>query len=382
VKVLALTPDDARRRLVHRLGLDGSWGLQGEDGTVELLDRLRMIQLDPLDPMGTNADLVAMARVDGLNRGDVHRFLGGGRSFEHFAKMRCLLPAETFPQYRDKAGLVLWWRTEDRLARLPEGLVDEVEAEVAERGPIALSKLRDRGTVKALSYGAWKGTGRANTMALEVLWGACRVVVVGRAGRRERIYDVPARSLAEFAHAPAREWGPWALTDRVRAAGLLPMRSGPWWGAIGNSRTDGTVDRSVDEGAAVRVRVGDGPRVYLADPRLLDGDPPEPDDRVRILGPLDPLIWDRDSVRTIFDFEYLWEVYKPVAKRRWGWYVCPLLQSGRLVGRIDAKVVRDSDALVVRRVWWEDGATPDRGGLEATIEAHAQACGVRDVVGL
>ena len=57
------------------------------------------------------------------------------------------------------------------------------------------------------------------------------------------------------------------------------------------------------------------------------------DDRVRILGPLDPLLWDRNLVHHVFDFEYVWEVYKPAHQRRWGWYVCPLLQRDRLIGR-------------------------------------------------
>ena len=351
---------------------------------MELLRRLRMIQLDPLDPLGTNADLVAMARVDDLQRGDVYRFLGDGRSFEHFAKQRCLLPADAFPQYRDKSGLVMWWRTEDRLARLPDGLLEEVEAEVAARGPVRLSALTHRGSVEALAYGAWKGTSKANTMALEILWSACRVVVVGRSGR-DRVYDVPARSLGAFAAAPAKEYGAWAVEERVRAAGLLPLVAGPWWGALRAQKVDGTVERLVEAGDAIVVKVGDGTRLHLADPRLLDEETPPPDDRIRILGPLDPVLWDRDLVQVAFGFEYLWEVYKPVAKRRWGWYVCPLLRSGELVGRLDAKVVRDPKAgtaeLVVRRIWWEDDATKDAPGLLAVLERHAAACGAGRVVG-
>ncbi len=334
-----------------------------------------MIQLDPLDPLGTNADLVAMARVDGVDRGDVHRFLAGGRSFEHFAKQRCLLPADAFPAYRDKPGLETWWTTRSRLERLPAGLLDEVEAEVAERGPIRLSAIKDRGKVKALAYGAWKGTGKAVTMALEVLWASCRVVVVGRAARGERVYDVPERTLAEVAGGPAPDWAPWAMRERVRAAGLFPMVSGPWWWALRPHRKDGTIDALADGGALVRVHVGDGRRVHLADARLLESTPPEPDDRIRILGPLDPVLWDRDLVEVVFGFEYRWEVYKPAAQRRWGWYVCPLLRGGRLIGRVDAKVVRDEDAIVVRKVWWEPGGRDERA-LRRALDDHARRCGV------
>ena len=74
---------------------------------------------------------------------------------------------------------------------------------------------------------------------------------------------------------------------------------------------------------------------------------------MRILAPLDPLMWDRPLVQHATGFEYLWEVYKPAAQRRWGYYVCPLLYRGRLAGRVEARR-RDGD-VVVEQVWREAG---------------------------
>src|SRR5258705_505043 len=93
--ITTLSRADARRMLVSHLGL-----ARPLRSVREVLTRLRCIQLDPLDVIGTNADLVVMARVDGAKRGDVWRKLFPRHAFEHFFKVRCILPAASFPQYR------------------------------------------------------------------------------------------------------------------------------------------------------------------------------------------------------------------------------------------------------------------------------------------
>ncbi|HUR80875.1 MAG TPA: crosslink repair DNA glycosylase YcaQ family protein, partial [Thermoanaerobaculia bacterium] len=109
--MITLSRDEARRRLVAHLGLARILG-RGARGTRAVLDRLRCIQLDPLDVIGTNADLVVMARADDVKRGDVWRHLFPEHAFEHFAKERCILPARAFPYYRREghAAQTHWWR--------------------------------------------------------------------------------------------------------------------------------------------------------------------------------------------------------------------------------------------------------------------------------
>jgi hypothetical protein len=132
-------------------------------------------------------------------------------------------------------------------------------------------------------------------------------------------------------------------------------------------------------GDLVAVRVDGDRREYLAPAAFLEA-PIEPaDDELRILGPLDPILWDRKLVAHAFGFEYIWEVYKPAKKRTWGWYVCPLLHAGELVGRIEARVKRDT--LTVQNVWWEDGRERP-AALKRALESHARRCGATVVQGL
>ncbi|MCK6506402.1 winged helix DNA-binding domain-containing protein [Myxococcota bacterium] len=369
--MIELSPDEARRRLVAWQGLARAELPPGAEGARRLLHRHRCVQLDPLDRIGTNADLVALARVDGLARGQVYDALLPGHAFEHFAKERCLVPAETFPAYRARALQAPWWRLEERLQRLPEGLIAEVLDEVRARGPLAAEDLSDRGRVAAIDWSGWKGTSKAATMALEVLWTRCEVVVcdrgargTGRKGGGKR-FDLPERVLPGPAAAPTPADPTEAfLCDRVAACGLLADAAGPWWSGLREARQQGVAEALVRRGHVVRLRITGARREYLALPAFLDAAPTEPDGRLRILGPLDPLIWDRVLVEQLFGFAYVWEVYKPAAQRRWGWYVVPLLHRGHLVGRLEAHTERGR--VVVDRLWSE-GPGLERPALETEL---------------
>jgi uncharacterized protein YcaQ len=384
-----LTPAEAAAFLVGHHALRAPELPAGAEGVRALLGRLRCIQLDPLDPLGTNADLVALARVDGIAKGDVYRHLLPGHAFEHFAKERCLLPADAFPWYRAELAVEApWWSHAERLRRLPDGVVEKVLDEVRARGPVAADDLADHGRVEPLDWSGWRGTPRAAKMALEVLQTRCEVVVAGR-GARGKLYDVPERALGAAArrrvHPPGRDvaarveaFRRWALLERVEAAGLLSRAGGSTWSMLEPARRAGTAEALVAEGAVQEVRVAGSTRTYLAPRGFAARRHPAPDGRLRLLAPLDPLIWDRALVRAAFGFDYSWEVYRPPELRRFGWYVCPLLRGDALVGRLDGVLARG--ALRIRAVWAEPRGELDRGALLACLERHAAACGVDRVV--
>jgi uncharacterized protein YcaQ len=169
----------------------------------------------------------------------------------------------------------------------------------------------------------------------------------------------------------------WALVERVEAAGLLSRVSGPHWSTLSDVRTSPLPDELVKEGVLEEVSVPGSPRRYLAPRGFRSRTFPEPDARMRILGPLDPVLWDRALVRVAFGFDYVWEVYKPAAQRQWGWYVCPLLHRGTLVGRVEARV--REDALHVDNLWREKGVKLDDAALDEALDRHAKACGATKV---
>ncbi len=310
-----------------------------------LLTTLGCIQLDPIDRIGTNAELVAAARVDGLTAGDVHTHLAGV-TFEHFAKERCILDARFFPHYRGRAVETPWWRNTERMLKLSRELLDDVLAELAERGPMPAQTMTNRGKTEAMDWDGWKGTSSLTSLAMEVLWTRCDVVCSGRDARGRRIYDVPARALPGHASlAPVGDFGEELLLARVACAGLLSRAGGPQWSMLKATRTDGTIARLVESGRLVEVTVARRP--YLSLPEIRTARCIGP----RVLGPLDPLLWDRTLVRDAFGFDYIWEIYKPAHVRRWGYYVCPVIDGDALVGRIEGH--RADTRLVIDSVWGE-----------------------------
>lgn len=375
-----ISADAAARFLVAHHGLGAARPEPPDEACRALLAERRCIQLDPLDMIGTNADLVALARIDGLAKGDVYRHLMPGHAFEHFAKERCLLPASAFPWYRAHIAQTDWWNLDTRLERLPEGILEAVLALVKTHGPITaegLDAIADFGRVRPMDWSGWKGTSRAAAMALEVLWTRCEVVVAGR-DKRGKLWDVPERALPGHhrrRRASREAFLAWAIVERVQAAGLLARASGPYWSILGEARTSALPDRLVAEGALEEVVIEGARRSYLAPAGAFDHTPDEPDERMRILGPLDSLLWDRKLVEHAFGFEYVWEVYKPARERRWGYYVCPLLHGGRLVGRFEGRVV--DGALDVIGLWKEPGRRFETRAYKTALARHEAAISAR-----
>jgi uncharacterized protein len=376
---ITLDRDRARQLLIAHLGLTRPLG-RGARGTRAVLDRLRCIQLDPLDVLGTNADLVVMARTEGVGRGDVWRHLFPSHAFEHFAKERCILPAEAFPWYRAQGhrAQTPWWGHGEREKKVAPALIESVLEEVRARGPVSARELSDRGAVVPMDWSGWMGTSKATSMALEILWTRCDVVVAGRTETGGKIYDVPERALGAISleKTDRASFARWALLERVRSAGLLSRAGGSTWSMLADVRTSPLIDALLEEGILIEVAFGGSPRRYLTLPAFLEQRRASFDDRVRILGPLDPLLWDRALVRLLFDFEYVWEVYKPEHLRKWGWYVCPLLHRDRLIGRIDARLERN--ALVVSKLWLESN-DEDVDAIREALQRHAELCGASKV---
>ena len=105
-----------------------------------------------------------------------------------------------------------------------------------------------------------------------------------------------------------------------------------------------------------------------------DRSPGGVDAGVAFLAPLDPLCWDRDLLRRLYGFDYVWEVYVPAAKRRWGYYVLPVLYGDRLVGRIEPRIERRAGTLRIAGLWWEPGFDPlAEGGFVAAFAAALAA---------
>ena len=369
----------ARRFLVIRHFLAPPRSLPAaEESVLAVVDRLGSLQFDPLEVAGRNHDLVLAARVAGYRRAWADRLLYQRRLlFEAYNKGLSILPTRELPWHR------LTW---DRARRAHEGEIfrdhgDHV-AELLDRirrdGPISTADL-DRS--EAIDW-YWGPTLKSRAV-LEALAEAGILGIARREGNR-RYYDLaerlfPAGLLEE--RVPEREQMLHRLLSRYRAHGLLGA-TGP--GEIflgfgpGAPLADGSprprravlLAELVERGELLPVSLegirgvhhlvtDELPLLAQAEREVAAGRPPGgAPPSVTFLAPLDSLAWDRNLLRSLFGFDYLWEVYVPAAKRRWGYYVLPLLFGDRFAGRIEPRFDRSSRTVRILGLWWETGFDP------------------------
>jgi uncharacterized protein YcaQ len=379
----------ARRFLVLRHLLAPPRSLPPEPASVlAVVDRIACLQFDPLEVAGRNHDLVLHARIAGYRRGLTDDLLYRERQlFEAYNKSLNILPTAELPWYR-----VTW----DRARRRHEGeafdehapLVEELLARVRDGGPLSSGEVGPRAAIEWY----WGPTNQVRAL-LEALAEAGIIGISRREGNR-RIYDLterlyPADLLAE--RRSERESYRHRLLSRYRAVGLLG-RTGPGEIFLGLGPARPTADEPdhpsrrelleelLERGTLAPVDVegvrgerllvtAELPILAQAEREVAEGLPPggEPA-AVAFLAPLDPLVWDRDLLRSLFGFDYVWEVYVPEAKRRWGYYVLPILFGDRVVGRIEPRIERAARVVRVRRTWWEPGVDPlGEPGLAAAL---------------
>jgi hypothetical protein len=336
------------------------------------------IQFDPLAVAGRNHDLVLHARVAGYEPAWCDLLYERREIFEAFNKGLSLVSTGEYPWFRGTLS-----RYEPRL------LADN--ADVAER---VLARIRAEGPMCSLDFESerreaidWFGVRTNVVRAVLEAYNVTGVLGLARRDGNRRYYDVverllPAEVLAR--EIPLREQMRHKLLSRYRTHGLLGVGGGgDIFGGIGPAKPDPRVpgypgrtalrEELIATGELVPVEVENvrGKRfVIKADVDLLER-PPEPAPSVAFLPPFDPVVWDRGLLGSLFGFEYVWELFIPPAKRRWGWYVLPMLFGDRLVGRIEPRIDRAGGQVQVLGLWWEDGFAPHR--TEGFVDAMRDA---------
>jgi uncharacterized protein len=391
VPPVEVSADAARRFLVARHLLAPARSVEGGPKAVlEVFRRLGSIQFDPLSVAGRNHDLVLHARVAGYDPAWCEELLYVRRElFEAYNKGLSLLPTSELPWYR-----VSWQLS---APRHEQGILAE-NAEVATR---ILERIRMEGPLSTLAFERgpavdwwWAPTNVARAV-LEA-YSVSGVLGLSRRDGNRRVYDLmerlfPAELLAH--EVPLREQLRHKLLSRFRAHGLLGKSgSGELWLGIGKAKPDPARpghpsrielrDELVEAGDLVPVEVEGvrGERFVLNEEVELLESPPEPPTSVAFLAPLDPFMWDRQLLRPLYGFDYVWEVYVPEAKRRWGYYVLPILFGDRLVGRFEPRIDRAGGRVQVLGLWWEDGFDPRRAdgfvdAMRASLRAYVGFAG-------
>ncbi len=379
VRSVKVTAEAARRFLVARQLLSPARSVAGgTEGVLEVFRRLGSIQFDPIAVAGRSHDLVLHARVAGYETAWCDELYERREIFEAYNKGLSFVPASEFPWFRG----ILSGAPARTLAENPE-VAEQVLARVRADGPLsALDFERERGATTD-----WFGLQTNTVRAVLEAYTYTGVLGLARRDGNRRYYDLldrllPADVLARS--VPLRDQMRFKLLSRYQAHGLLGVSgAGDVFGGIGPAKPDPRLPDYPGRNALREELVADGELVPVTvegvsgrrfvvrdDVELLEG-PPEPTPTVAFLSPFDALVWDRRLLESLFGFDYVWELFVPPAKRRWGWYVLPIVFRDRLVGRIEPRIDRDEARVQVLDVWWEDDFAPGRadGFVDAMRDA-------------
>ena len=324
-----LTKEQARRVAVRAQLLDAPRPVD----LLEVVRRLTLLQIDPTSAIAPSADLVAWSRLGAAYRpADLRRALEDDRTlFEHNALVRptadlglVLARAVEWPRHERPR---VWLRENDRFRR-------DILALLARSGPLSSREIPDTCVVP------WASTGWTNsrnvTQMLEFLMMSGEVAIAGRVGR-ERLWDVAERVYPADVVVPSADEARRAMDER-RLSAL----------GIARSKTTAMPIEPIDVGEAGEPAVVEGTKgEWRVDPASLRDDFAG---RTALLSPFDRLVYDRARALELFEFDYTLEMYKPAAKRRWGYFALPVLHNDRLVGKVDAVADRKASVLRVHAI--------------------------------
>jgi uncharacterized protein len=390
--VPTLTPTLARRLAVSRQRLAGARPKAGSDGLLNVLRDMNCVQLDPISAVAPSHLLVLWSRLGSYDPANLEALLWKERRlFEYWAHAASIVLTENYPihhymmrTHTFRPKIRKWLAANEKFRQY---ILDRLR----DAGPLTSQEIEDRAQVP------WRSTGwtteRNVGMMLDILWTQGRVMVAGRKGRT-RSWHLTERHVPNWAPRD-----PLSETEMVRQAAQKSLR------ALGVARPrdirqhfirgyypnlEKVLADLAAEGKIIQVQVAaDGTTwperwyVHKQDLPLLDSlADGQWQPQTRLLSPFDNLICDRRRTEDLFDFHFRLEIYTPKPKRRYGYYVLPILHGDRLIGRLDPKFDRKSGRLTINAVYAEPDApmTKEVGqAIAGALQDLSQFIGAKEI---
>ncbi len=374
---------DARRLLLGAQGLLDDPDRSATPARVlRQIERMGYVQVDTINVVVRAHHHILMGRFDGYQPATLARLLERDRTlFEHWTHDASVIPTACFAHWRPRFAFFkqrMHPETSPWAARYgpePRKLIAQVRRRVRREGPLGTRDFENEAPRRG-SFWNW-GPSR---FALEYLWRTGEFSISRRDGF-QKLYDLTERVLPKTVGlrtpAPAAhlEWACRTALERLGCASPTELRDFLW--AVDLNEVKTWCARAERAGDILKVMVegqGDAkpwPAYALPDWQRRARACPDPPRRMRLLSPFEPVLHDRKRAQRMFGFDYRFEGFVPRGKRQYGYYVLPLLEEDRFVGRADAKLQRDQDRLEILSLHWEPGITPTPARRRALERATA-----------
>lgn len=357
-----ISKEDARNFLINYQNLNSNGNLKGSKGIIEYFEKVRCIQFDPLNVVGKNPDLVLQSRIQNYKPELLFNLLYKDRVLYDAAdKMISIIPTTDYPSMRrirektvEQLKGILTWR--NSLAALD--LLDEIKDFIRDNGPLPATKINIGNSVDS---GPW-GHKKLSSAALDYLYHS-GILSISSKNKTHKVYDLSERLFskeiltAKDPFSSEHDFAKWYLKRRLGAVGLVWNKNGGTWLGFYVSDTklrNQIIQELTEQGELIELKIEnlkDTFYIRKEDESLLGK--PAKNNVAQFIAPLDNLIWDRSMIKELFDFEYTWEVYTPRAKRKYGYYVLPVIYKNQFVARFEPEPNRGKTPLSIKNWWWE-----------------------------
>lgn len=388
-RIRPISPTVARRLAIVSQRLANPPPRPDGTGIMEVVRALGALQLDPTGRVARSHLLVLWSRLGPFDATHLDALLWKERRlFEYRA---FIVPTDRYPIYRFRmqrfaTGDTAWVQRVRTFLERNGALRRHILAELRRHGPLASSHFEDR------AADGWQSTGwtagRNVAQMLEFLWAKGEIMVTARQ-QGERLWDLTQRCLPIWTpreRLSERDAGRQILEHALRARGAAWINDLPRWPGrpeiLSDLASEGRIVQVLIEDAAAR---WPGPwYVHTKDLPLLSRlERGQWEPRTTLLSPFDNLIKDRERTERLFDFHFRMEIYVPKEKRRYGYFVMPILHGDRLIGRIDPQMDRTRHRLVINAVYAERDAPMTLAvgrSVAAAIEDLAAFLGATEIM--
>lgn len=389
---IALTKSQLRVFILYYQGLikpqqtidkNGHHSIESRVHAIEsLMKRIGCIQYDPLNVVGKNPDLVLQARIPGYKQGEIDYLLYERRSLmDAWDKVMSIYSVDDFPNFkrlRERKAIEVENMLKFRKSEAALEYTAQAIEIISKRGPLLASQIDFGKTTK----GVW-GHGKLSSATLDYLFNIGKLGIHSKRNT-QKVYDLienlHSKELIDREDPFDSELSfiKWYVKRRIGGIGAYWAKSGGGWLGHFIEKADvrkRMIDEMVAEGSLLKLKVDTIKEPFYMrteDRHLLDAslelDVESFKSTVTFIAPLDNLLWDRGLIKTLFDFDYVWEVYKPVHSRKHGYYVLPVLHGDKIVARFEPKLYRKGEPFEIDQWWWEPDTLVDENLLSACID--------------
>lgn len=367
--------EEARHILCRYHNIDGAEALYGKTGVEKIMQRIHSIQYDPLNVVSRNADLVLQARVRGYEEKDLYNLLyKEHKLIDGPDKEMCIYSIKDFANFKYvrnevHKSVISTLQYRNQMGALD--ILDDVKEFVEKHGKTGTKDI----SIGEVTESRW-GHKKLSSAALDYLFNSGELCVVDKCGTQkyfdltERVID--SQDIQCDQNMTIEEFLEWYVERRIQSVGFIWNKmGGAWQGHLisKNEIRKATLQRLIEKNKIEEIQVeGINEIFYISKEIQPYLNIQTSNSYARFIAPLDNIMWDRKMIEKLFGFTYRWEVYTPVAKRKYGYYVLPVLYNDQFVARFEAEPVRQAGEFVIKNWWWEPGIKPDDDMIETVAE--------------